>query len=141
MAFRRSEEDRAARAEQRAAAQYADSPLGLAEAARDRGDGFFQIEIEISKIGGIGTYSAFGSSGNQVKSTGGRPDLLGQIEDLGWRLEHVGYVFVETGSTSSNRMGSTGQGVVTRGTVLGIYLFRDATAASRGATSGSRSRA
>lgn len=124
MAFRKTEEEKAARDAERKAEAYASSPVGQAEAAHRRGDGFFQIELEISKIGGLGTYSAFGSSGNAVKHTGGRPDLLGQIEDVGWRLEHVGYVFVETGATTSNRFGGTGQGVVTRGQVMGVYLFR-----------------
>lgn len=124
MAFRKTEEERAVADAERLARAHAESPVGLADAARKRGDVFFQVEIEISKIGGFGTHSAFGSSGNTVKRTGGKPDLLGQIEDVGWHLEHVGYVFVETGATTSNRMGGTGQGVVTRGQVMGIYLFR-----------------
>ncbi|WP_324645081.1 hypothetical protein [Pseudarthrobacter sp. LT1] len=49
---------------------------------------------------------------------------LGQIEALRWHLEHAGYVFVETGSTSTNRVLATEQGVVTKGHVAGISLFR-----------------
>jgi hypothetical protein len=113
---------RAEAAQQKAAAAYWASPVGRADAARRNGNAFFQIELEISSL--AGTPSALGSSSNQIKHTGGRPDLLGQIEDLGWRLEHVGYVFVETGSTSTNRVMSTGQGTVTRGSIVGVYLFR-----------------
>jgi hypothetical protein len=113
---------RAADAQQRAAAASAASPVGRATAARDAGAGFFQLELDISALDG--SPSMFGSSQNQVRSTGGRPDLLSQIEALGWRLEHVGYVFIETGATTTNRMMTTGQGTVTKGVVRGIYLFR-----------------
>ena len=85
------------------------------------GVAFFQIEIEVNQLAGS---SGFGSSTGRVRHSGGRPDLLGQIEDKGWKLEHVGYVFIETGSTTTNRVLSTGQGMVTRGNVTGIYLFR-----------------
>jgi hypothetical protein len=135
MAWGKSDEEKAAevamkeaqqlsQAEQRQRQAYLASPVGLAETARQRGDGFFHLELDISTLGGPA--SSFGSSANQVKRSGGRPDLLGQIEEMGWRLEHVGYVFVETGSTSTNRVLSTGQGSVTRGVVQGIYLFRAA---------------
>jgi hypothetical protein len=131
MAFRKTAEERAEGEERKAAESYAASPVGQAAAARQRGDAFFQVELDISVVGGgsgpgsaYGQASGFGSSSNTIKRTGGRPDLLGQIEEVGWRLEHVGYVFVETGATTSNRLGGTGQGVVTRGKVVGIYLFR-----------------
>lgn len=122
MAFGKTEEQKAAEAAAKARAQYEASPLGQAEAARQRGDAFFQVEIGVASL--TGASSSFGASTNRVHRTGGRPDLLGQIEEMGWRLEHVGYVFIETGSTTSNRVLSTGQGTVTRGEVVGIYLFR-----------------
>lgn len=124
MPWGKSDEEKAADREQKATEARAATPVGQAEAARARGDAFFQIEVEIGKVGGFGTTSAFGMSSNTLKRTGGKPDLLGQIEDVGWHLEHVGYVFVETGTTTSNRIGGTGQGVVTRGNIVGIYLFR-----------------
>jgi hypothetical protein len=111
--------DAAAEAKQRA--EYEASPVGRAEAERAAGSAFFQIEIEVSQLSGS---SGFGSSTGRVRHSGGRPDLLGQIEDKGWKLEHLGYVFIETGSTTTNRVMSTGQGMVTRGNVTGIYLFR-----------------
>lgn len=123
MAFGKSAEDKQAKIDRKAAEQFAQTPIGRAHAARQRGDAFFQIEIENGEVGRWAA-SGFGSAGGQVRRTGGRPDLLGQIEDVGWRLEHVGYVFVETGATTSNRPFSTGQGVVTRGKIVGIYLFR-----------------
>lgn len=115
--------------EQKAAAQaaeFAASPLGLAIAAHENGDAFFQLQIAVSALTGMA--SMFGSSTNEVRNVGKPTDVLGQIEEIGWHLEHVGYVFIETGSTSTNRVMSTGQGVVTEGNVTGIYLFRRASA-------------
>jgi len=84
----------------KAAAEYAASPVGRAEAAAAAGAVFFQLELDISQL--AGPSSGFGSSDNTIRGTGGRPDVLGQVEDKGWRLENVGYVFVETGSTTSD---------------------------------------
>jgi hypothetical protein len=111
-------------AEKQAEAQaaFAASPVGQAIAARDRGDRFYQVELTVSELSG--GWSQFGSSENASRQVSGATDLLGQIEDVGWRLEHTGFVFVETGATSTDRMFSTGQGTVTRGDVRGIYLFR-----------------
>lgn len=123
MAWGKTDEQKQAEAQDQAAAAWAASPVGLATAAKERGDGFFQFEIDISTLSGA---SGFGSSAGRVRHTGGRPDVLGQIEEVGWRLEHVGYVFVETGATTTNRAFGTGQGMVTKGVVRGIYLFRNA---------------
>lgn len=122
MAFGKSDEQKQQNAASRAAEEYARSPVGLAEAAKERGDLFYQLEIEINSISGT---SGLGSSTARVRRSGGRPDVLGQIEELGWRLEHVGYVFIETGATSTNRAFGTGQGTVTKGFTQGIYLFRN----------------
>jgi hypothetical protein len=126
----------AAVAKERAEREYAASPVGRAEAALARGDRFFQIQLPVSSL--TGDRSWFGSSENAAVEhaangarTDGKPDVLTQIEDAGWHLEHAGYVFVETGATSSARMFSTGEGTVTEGSVQGIYLFRAAGVASR----------
>lgn len=111
-------------AEQRAQKKFERSPQGRAFDAWERGDQFFQIELTVSQLAGLG--SSFGSSGNMRLGVRGGTDILGQIEEQGWSLEHVGYVFIETGSTSTNRLLSTGQGTVTRGSVTGVYLFRRA---------------
>lgn len=107
-------------------AAFAATPVGRARAAFERGDRFFQAEIEVSQL--TGTPSMFGSSENAITRRDDQGDVLGRIEDEGWRLEHVGYVFVETGSTSTDRMLFTGQGTVTEGLVTGVYLFRRAEA-------------
>ena len=51
-------------------------------------------------------------------------DILGQIEEVGWHLEHVGYVFVETGEVARSKVMSSGLVSRTQGYVEGIYLFR-----------------
>jgi len=122
MAWGKTDQQKQAEAAQQAAEQHANSPLGRAERAKGNGDAFFQLEIDISRLHGT---SGLGSSSGRERRTGGRPDLLGQIEEIGWRLDHVGYVFVETGATSTNRTLGTGQGTVTKGLVRGIYLFRN----------------
>lgn len=112
------------RAEQKAQKQFERSHPGRAFDAWERGDQFFQIELPVSQL--VGQGSSFGSSTNVRRGVRGGTDILGQIEEQGWALEHVGYVFIETGSTSTNRVLSTGQGTVTRGSLTGVYLFRRA---------------
>ena len=43
---------------------------------------------------------------------------------MGWHLEHVGYVFVETGEVARAKALSSGSVSRTQGYVEGIYLFR-----------------
>lgn len=131
-AQRRAEEERRtadwARQQREAAdklaadAAFARTPLGRARHAYERGDRYFQAELEVSSL--TGTTSMFGSSENEMTRHDEPVDLLGRIEDEGWHLEHAGFVFVETGSTSTDRPFLTGQGTVTRGAVTGVYLFR-----------------
>ena len=47
----------------------------------------------------------------------GATDVLGQIKELGWHLEHVGYVFVETGAVDRNKVFSGGNVTRTDGYV------------------------
>ncbi|MFT4219633.1 MAG: hypothetical protein QM611_03845 [Microbacterium sp.] len=50
--------------------------------------------------------------------------LTGEIEKLGWRLEHKGYAFVNVSATTSIRVLGTGSGVVNHGGVAGHFTFR-----------------
>ena len=104
------------------AAAYAASPLGLASSAHNAGAQFFQIALTVSQLSGDASF--FGSSASSVTHVAGTSDILGQIEQIGWHLEHAGWTFIETGATSSNMVFGTGQGTVTEGEVTGIYLFR-----------------
>lgn len=105
-----------------AAAAYARTPVGRALTAYSAGAQFFQIELTVSQLGGESSF--FGSSTSSLTHVGQASDALGQIEQVGWHLEHAGWTFIETGATSSNVIFGTGQGTVTQGEVTGIYLFR-----------------
>jgi hypothetical protein len=89
-------------------------------AAKNRGERFFQFELELGHIDGN---SRWGSSDSTIRWTP-QASVIGQIEESGWRLEHVGYVYVNTGSLSTNRVLRTGEGTAERGKVAAIYLFR-----------------
>ena len=133
MAIRKTEEEkqeerqameraRLAREADQAQARYRASPLGQAEAAYQAGQAFFQLTVNISEVQGRA------SDWNYSQSTQTRrfnsSDLLGQIEEMGWQLEHVGYVFVETGEIARAKAMSAGSVTRTQGYVEGIYLFR-----------------
>jgi hypothetical protein len=98
------------------------SPLGLATQAKEAGNGFFEIELE---LGSSKRNVSFGTGdfGKHKKSeyTG----LLSQIEDIGWLLEHVGYYFMITGETSRDKFLASGQNTAVNGKTMGIYLFRN----------------
>jgi hypothetical protein len=83
---------------------------------------FFQLTTNISQVDGQS------SDWNYSQSTRTRrfnaTDTLGQIEEMGWHLEHVGYVFVETGEVARTKALSSGSVSRTQGYVEGIYLFR-----------------
>lgn len=114
----------AAREQTKAEAAYWASPVGQAAQAKQRGDRFFQITIEASQLRGRSTDFLGPSSTSTTRRVQGVPDVLGQIEAVGWHLEHVGYVFVETGTNSRDKVLSSGAQTMTSGRVEGIYLFR-----------------
>ena len=132
--FKKSEEERAAQKaalEEKIAKEKEDArhkawlgtPIGMATTAKESGNGFFEIELE---IGSSSRNVSFGSAdfGKHKKSdfTG----LLSQIEEVGWRLEHVGYYFMITGETSRDKFLASGQNTAVNGKTMGVYLFRNA---------------
>lgn len=106
--------------------EIVDAVLANARAAHERGDTLLQLTIESGRL--AGTQSSWGSSENLTMSDPDVGWLLGHVEAIGWRLEHASHVFVETGSSSSARLLSTGEGTVTRGEILGYYVLRRADA-------------
>ena len=132
-AARKQEEAQRAAAAQKAALEAAEqeaarkrylaSPVGQADTAVRRGDRFFQISLKESEVEGKSTDWTFSQS-TTTKKVKGATDVLGQIEELGWHLEHVGYVFVETGAVDRNKAFSGGTVTRTNGYVQGTYLFR-----------------
>jgi hypothetical protein len=116
----RAEQARLA-AEERQRAQWLASPLGAATAALEAGQTFFEIQLQV----GAHTGSAgFGATDSQ-RTVASSAAILGEIEKLGWRLEHVGYHFMVTGETSTARVFVSGEATVISGVTVGVYLFRN----------------
>lgn len=113
----------AAAEQENARKRYLASPVGQADTARQRGDRFFQISLKESEVKGRSSDWNY-SQNTTTTRVHGATDVLGQIEELGWRLEHVGYVFVETGAVDRNKAFSGGTVTRTDGYVQGTYLFR-----------------
>jgi hypothetical protein len=116
----RDEQARAA-AEQRQREAFRATPVGAATAAKEAGEPFFEIQLEV----GSHTGSA-GFGGTQGRRTvASSATTLGEIEKLGWRLEHAGYYFMLTGETSTARVFISGDATVVSGVTVGVYLFRN----------------
>lgn len=127
---RQAEEARAeeARAEQKRLAQeqrererFLASPVGAATAAKEAGQSFFEIQLQVGAHAG----SASLGSASGHRSTSSSAVTLGEIERVGWRLEHVGYYFMITGESSTDRMFLSGEETAVSGVTIGVYLFRN----------------
>jgi len=121
----RAEADRAERAreaqEQRQRAAYLASPVGAATAAKEDGQLFFEIQLEVGRHSGSAGFGAIEGQHTTASSAA----TLGEIEKLGWRLEHAGYYFMITGESSTDRMFVSGENTAVNGVTMGVYLFRN----------------
>jgi hypothetical protein len=110
------------RARQEAEAAFLESPQGRARTARGLGQRLFQISLPLLST----ERTPFGLGDIHATRTtrGDHQDVLSSVEEEGWRLEHAGYVFRETGSVSRDKFLSSGQEETVTGEVLGIYVFR-----------------
>jgi hypothetical protein len=100
------------------------STPGKAARAFDRGDQFFQVELSHADVTGSASLIDGGARDASITRKGPAADVLGQIEQAGWKLEHANWVFVQTGQNSRDKFLTTGQQSVVTGEVMGIYLFR-----------------
>jgi len=105
-------------------ADQANRLLALAQAAHARGDALLQLQLDVGLL--TGEASSWGSAGNTLTNDESAGYFLGEVERIGWRLEHTGFTFVESGATTSQRIFGTGEGVVNHGAVVGYYVFRRA---------------
>ena len=103
--------------------QWLNSPVGQAGMAKERGDGFFEIELEVGQHSGS---VSFGMSAQGSYRRQGFTGLLSDIEAQGWKLVHVGYYFMPTSETSRDKFMASGQNVAINGKSMGVYLFRNA---------------
>jgi hypothetical protein len=97
------------------------TPVGAATAAKEAGQQFFEIQLQVG--GHVGT-AGFGSTQGQ-RTAASSAAILGEIENVGWRLEHAGYYYMITSETSSDRVFLTGQATAVSGVTVGVYLFRN----------------
>jgi len=116
------ERKRSEKETRKAEAAFAASPAGQARAARTAGMKIFQIDVPLSRTKGfiapmIGAF-ADKSATEDYSST------IQSIEEEGWCLEHVGYVYRITGSESRDKFLASGQQEAVSGEIVGIYIFR-----------------
>ena len=103
-----------------------DRAIATTRAATERGDRLLHLQVEVASL--AGGQSSWGSSGAGIVSDDTVGQFVSYIETLGWSLEHIGYSFVETGSSTSGKVFGTGEGRVNQGFVLGFFTFRRAAA-------------
>jgi hypothetical protein len=121
---RAQEADRLARERAEAEAAYWDSPVGRAAQAKQRGDRFFQVELGTASVEGHSTDMFGPSDSSDTRRSGSTAQVLADIEAQGWRLEHAGWVFVQTGMSSREKFLVSGEMASVSGRVEGVYLFR-----------------
>jgi hypothetical protein len=97
------------------------SPVELARAAYVRGDRYFQIDLVVSATQVIEEHGTFFTRTYRPDLAA---DLLGQIEDQGWALEHVSTSFVLRGwSTAMFGIGEESTSA-DHGRLVALYVFR-----------------
>lgn len=116
----RAEQARAAE-EQRKRDEFLATPAGAATAAKEAGQQFFEIQLQVGSHTGS---AGFGSIDSR-SATSSSAAILGEIEKLGWHLEHASYFYMITGETSTDRVFISGQATAITGVTVGVYLFRN----------------
>jgi hypothetical protein len=116
----RAEQARAAE-EQRQRAAFLATPIGAATAAKEEGQTFFEVQLEVGSHVGTASFGTYEGR----RSTSSSAAILGEIEKLGWRLENAAYYFMVTGETSTSRVFVSGEATAVSGLTMGVYLFRN----------------
>jgi hypothetical protein len=93
-------------------------------AAKMAGSKLYQIVLPLSTTRGgvVPMMTVFTASETMNHSS-----ILEAVEEHGWHLEHVNYVFRMTETVSRDKFLSSGQQEAVSGEVLGIYIFRMST--------------
>jgi hypothetical protein len=102
------------------------SPVGQAARAKLRGDRFFQIELDDATLTSYAE-STPNAGGRRVRRT---CDLLGQIEELGWHLEHVSWW--HAGSDAHTSAEPRARHAESGERLCGVYLFHSVPTAGIG---------
>jgi hypothetical protein len=103
------EEAQAAKEEARKARKFQQSSQGLARAAREAAQLFFQVALPISHTDRTVASLLSGDVSTKTRAESGQTNVLESIKAEGWRLEHAGYIFQETGSVSRDKLLSSSQ--------------------------------
>jgi hypothetical protein len=85
------------------------APQGRARLARNAEAKWFQIALPLSATQRTAVGVLSGDHAGMKKSETQHHEVIGQIEDEGWSLWHVGYVWQQTGSVSRDKLMSSGQ--------------------------------
>jgi hypothetical protein len=99
------------------------SPIGQATTAKEQGQGFFEIQLKVGPPSGRPSFSGLPTRTNPETKTLTHAGTLAAIEAVGWRLEHVGYVFVVAEESSRRKL--LKEQTAVSGETIGIYLFRN----------------
>jgi hypothetical protein len=115
---------KAAKQAEKEAKAFAESPVGQARAAAARGDGYFEVEVDLRATGNLNPWA--GGQDHHASLLGpanrprqGRMDVLSQVEAEGWALLHVSHVFVQTGEESRDSSRRRGSGLRCGGKLWG----------------------
>ena len=119
--FRKTREQIAEREAGRREKAFAKTPAGQAKAAREAGDRTFQILLTLSETTGRTEAMSRAYATTATTEHGTSIDL---IEAEGWKLEHAGYVYRQTGSVSRDKFFSSGHQEAVHGEIVGVYIFR-----------------
>jgi hypothetical protein len=97
------------------------APVGAAMLAKQEGQGYFELQLPAGA-----SQRDPDSPADDGRTTGHAPrhaGTLAAIEAVGWRLEHVSYVYVP--ATSAQASGDGRADAAAPGQVVGVYLFRN----------------
>jgi hypothetical protein len=97
------------------------SPVGMAARARLRGDRFFQVELDDATLTAYAEAAAGQAHDHDGRRARRTCDLLGQIEELGWHLEHVSWW--RAGDDRPLPRGAAGVVPAAAEPIRGVYLF------------------
>jgi len=102
--------------------KFAQSPAGMARAARVAGARTFQISLKLSETRSTATPLIGGTSSKTTRYQ--HDTAIDSIEAEGWRLEHANYVYRILGSVTSKEVFAKGLQEAIQGEIVGIYIFR-----------------
>ncbi|MFL6239068.1 MAG: DUF2510 domain-containing protein [Actinomycetes bacterium] len=115
---------------QREAAQkeqaFRSSPVGQALTAKEQQQGLFEMQLVVGQSQRDSTIWGGNNTNWSKDKKLNHAGTLAAIEAVGWKLEHVGYIFQITSESSRDKFLATGQQVAVSGQTIGIYLFRAA---------------